>query len=137
MSFRFSFMMRPMILNSISSRTLVNVSTGLVATGIPVGYLARKHVKWQRPGNGQKRMAVHQGVFWGTFLISLWLIHRSFRVKSESALTNLFARVGYGGTAGLLPILGFEWGAKLGVAFYPYPKPALRRYTPSYLNQTY
>jgi hypothetical protein len=126
-----------MMLNSISNRTLTNLSTGLIATGIPVGYLVRKHVKWQRPGNGQKRMAVHQGVFWGSFLISLLLIHRSFRIKTESALTNLFARVGYGGTAGILPIFGFEGGEKLGEALYPHPKPALRRYTPSYLNKAF
>jgi hypothetical protein len=126
-----------MILIRISNRTLINVSTGLIATGIPVAYLARKHVKWQRPGNGQKRMAIHQGVFWGSFLISLLLIHRSFRIKTESALTNLFARVGYGGTAGLFPILGFEGGEKLGETLYPHPKPALRRYTPSYLYKAH
>lgn len=114
-------------------RNLANVTTGLAAIGVPVGYLVAKHINWERPGNPQKRMMVHQATFWATFLAALYLIHKSFRIRTESTLTSLFAKLGYLATASILPIAGFEGGSVLGRELYPRALPPTRRYLPSYL----
>lgn len=119
----------------LSTRMMINVGTGLAAAGAPVGYIVAKHIQWERSDNSKKRMAVHQGVFWSTFFLGLYLIHKSFRVKAEPLMTRIFAKWGYLGTAGILPILGFEWGGNLGMKLYPKPQKPLKLYQPSYLKK--
>jgi hypothetical protein len=125
------------------NRYYLNLMRGLASISIPVGYLVFKHVSWERASTSKKRMMVHQASFWGTMAAALVLMHKSFYLKPKSAFRGL-KQLAYLGTASLLPILGFEGGAKLGRTFYPYrpqfkPTPATgfqKVYRPTYLNHT-
>lgn len=112
----------------------VNLLSGIACVSVPVGYLVKKHVDWERSPQSKKRMLVHQGTFWGTMTLALVMMHKAFR-----RTTPLIEKLALYISASVLPILGFEWGGHLGRTLYPYqPKPSappqpMKRYVPSYL----
>jgi hypothetical protein len=113
-----------------------HAAVGLACVAAPVTYVAGTHVGWERSTDAKKRMLTHQATFWGTMLSSLALMHVAFFLKWNSSYRTAM-QIGLWLVSAGLPIAGFEGGARLGKALYPYtPKPATstgRVYRPGYL----
>jgi len=88
------------LLNKKTLRTL----GGLLAAGIPVGYLIRTHIGWEKTPAGKLNMGIHQATFWTLAAGGMVRVHRTYRMP-VGPVRKLFRY----GSAGLLMAGGF-WG---------------------------
>ena len=119
----------------------LHTAGALMGVSLPVAYLIKKHVDWEKSPESKQRMLIHQATFWSTVVIAVKLIHDTFwKYRQAAPWLKMTRLIG----AGLLPVLGFEGGMLAARKLLPkkppvrpaFPSPMQRRvYIPSYLKQ--
>ncbi len=118
---------------------------GVGAVSLPIGYVIKKHMDWEKTEQGKKRMLTHHLVFWGSFALGLALVHRTFFAPVSNLVKGFRYLAG-----GLIGAQGFTTGEWLARYLFPHlPKRSQsiasqnasqnlmgsgRRYVPSYLK---
>jgi hypothetical protein len=126
-----------MVISMAKPRTIIAAS----AMALPVAYIVKKHVEWEKSPNAKRRMLIHQLTFWSSVVIALRLLHRTFRHYRERSPLLKAGRLFL--ASGML-IAGFEGGERLARYLVPKrPKQPIRplslpasnpnRYAPAYL----
>jgi hypothetical protein len=87
---------------------------GAATMGIPVSYIAFRHVQWKRKPDAQKRMLIHHLVFWPLCIAGIKGMHMSFGLSGIRRALGLMA------ASGTL-IAGFEGGGRLAKKLVPKP----------------
>lgn len=98
----------------LMNRKTLRTLGGLLAAGIPVGYLIKKHIGWEQTPAGKLTMGIHQATFWTLATVGMVRVHRTYRLTA-GPLRKLFRY----GTSGLLMAGGFWGGEKLAAWLTP------------------
>jgi hypothetical protein len=85
---------------------------GAATMGIPMSYIAFRHVQWKRKPDAQKRMLIHHLVFWPLCIVGIKGMHMSFGLSGIRRALGLMA------ASGTL-IAGFEGGGRLAKKLVP------------------
>jgi hypothetical protein len=85
---------------------------GAATMGIPMGYIAFRHVQWKRKPDAKKRMLIHHLVFWPLCIAGIKGMHISFGLSGIRRVLGLMA------ASGTL-IGGFEGGGRVAKKLVP------------------
>src|SRR5262249_37186181 len=98
-------------MNSVLLRNRLQTAGAIAALGMPVAYIVKKHVDWEKTPDGKKRMLIHHLTFWSAAASALLLMHRTLRkFRRKPFLSFKLPRLAI---AGLLLPMGFEGGERL------------------------